>query len=495
MNEEIKDWTPKDLASAQHLNAALPTVRSVQFIQGGSGISVTQTETGTTISADPPFVFTDHFLGIVTDVGPDDEPDLSGAGMYWVQVSRILGQDYPFFLTQIQANGSCPPVGDAPNSFQDTVPVANVAEIVCGETNKGTRILPTDGSRGVHVFVFTATDGSTRYVMDEAVHSVTVRLGVNLTDNSGTYIGTAPDTSFIQSGSVTNDRLAGFTDGTPCIVVNTIEVNYTQPYPTANSPTHLLPLTIDGEDQYYLGQIVGTDTSSGNPWSGWPIVEITVPVQLDVTLTAHSGGSNGIVVGSTITCPTYKYDGVHVATGNKVFDNVAPTWNRPCAVLTGPATKGHIGFDAGGDLVFEDCDEVPDFTKLPCCDPCPSDCTSCPNTYTFTIGGMAGNYAYANGDYTITKTVTTTGCIWQYNGPVNGYPSGSMGVLNIDVRCVGGIWQQSVAATCLGGVCSQTWIGNLPVAGTCPPLMTIALPMTTGAYTGCPAQNMVVAMS
>ena len=59
-----------------------------------------------------------------------------------------------------------------------------------------------------------------------------------------------------------------FTDGQPCIVVNSIEVNYTQPSPTAGSPTHLLPLTIDGEDQYYLGEIVGTDTSEGNPWSG-----------------------------------------------------------------------------------------------------------------------------------------------------------------------------------------------------------------------------------
>lgn len=165
MNESLPDWKPGSPPSASRLNAMLPSLRSVRYVQGGGDTSVTQTDTGTSISTPTPPDVISHFLGLVTNSGPNGEPDFTSKapGAYWVKVCQILGPGNPFYLSQVKYSTSAPA---PPNIFS----VTNVAEVTQSTTklaNSGSRTLPTDSSRMVHVWAFLDATQVVRYVMDE----------------------------------------------------------------------------------------------------------------------------------------------------------------------------------------------------------------------------------------------------------------------------------------------------------------------------------------
>jgi hypothetical protein len=185
----IRDWNRGDPLAADHWQESIPVVRSVRHIQG-DGCDITQNEMGTSIVVRQNGAYFEHYLGVITNKGPNGQADFTGNGLYWVKIQYISGgfvadplSTNDFIAPTVSSDGSGSPGNSGP-AFATTVPVTNLPEI---KISSG-RMLQTDGSRTVHVFAFfdggkdSSSAPSRRLVMAEMPSSPFV---VNLSQNGG----------------------------------------------------------------------------------------------------------------------------------------------------------------------------------------------------------------------------------------------------------------------------------------------------------------------
>lgn len=154
---------------------------------------------------------------------------------------------------------------------------------------------------------------------------------------------------------------------------------------------------------------------------------------------------------------------------------------------TGLAVKGGFLLNEGGFLNVTDTDDGCD----DCCEQttCPVDCTSCPNTKTLTMTGLAGDCACAN---SIGLGATKSGGSCNWSGFIFGVFGGAcpFGSADVDVICdsVNG-WTFTVALLSMGvsGLTNATYVATTGTFESCPPNGALTATRTSAPAGGCPA--------
>jgi hypothetical protein len=146
------DWVSGEIPSAAHLNEPLPIVRSVASIIAGdgTGLVITQSEQGTTISRAPNGEFHDSFLGVITSTGPSGAADYTDC-RYWIKPVAISSttdeNGLIFFVDNPPAQG-----GDGVYAEPYPFTAINLAELTNITTGAGTHVLGTNGTVYVKVW-------------------------------------------------------------------------------------------------------------------------------------------------------------------------------------------------------------------------------------------------------------------------------------------------------------------------------------------------------
>jgi hypothetical protein len=177
-----------DRLTATKLNQGIPILNSVASILAGegSGISVLQSEQGTTISANPAPQQNQEFLGVITSTGPSNQADYTDA-RYWVKpvcaAPATGGTDLMVF--------SVDPPAQSGGVYSTPFPycATNICEVTNVLTGAGTHILGTNETVYVRVWATRerSTAGRVRYYFQRPVQYI-----VKVTGNAsggGKYTG------------------------------------------------------------------------------------------------------------------------------------------------------------------------------------------------------------------------------------------------------------------------------------------------------------------
>lgn len=180
MNTNIKDAVPGDPILAATFNQGNDILRSVRTITGSDGITVAQTESGTSISVAQPNRFLDTLLVKLVSQGPNGESDFTDA-RYWGHIEYLAGSNPNDAIT---LKDDVPPtVADGSPQYPAIIVCTNLGELGASGTG-GSHGLSTSGS--VYVRVFGVYDrGDPRSKHYEFGQSSAGLFPVNLTQSGG----------------------------------------------------------------------------------------------------------------------------------------------------------------------------------------------------------------------------------------------------------------------------------------------------------------------
>lgn len=332
MNERIPNFAKGDPLSAKGQNAPLPTVRSVQHINGSGIATVTQTEQGTAIYVPSQETYLRDWYGIITNKGPNGESDFtaeSNPGVYWVKVcyivSGLTADTIKLSKQSSPPNPNYDGTGAATPCFPTVVPACNLQEATAGS-----RTLATDGSVYVHVWENQDVQPfpCTRNVFEVAPGQAWIKLT--------SIIGPASLSSPNGGGGFYNARLV---TGLPVTIAPTLDLEI----PT--NPAEKVPTTDNILAENSL------EANLGNPPSHWVPLPSFVPAW-------YVGQSN-----ETPPRPVYRFEypnpGSSVTvkiTGIRQVSGppIAGGGRYNCRVLTGRAA----GVDPDTDLDLPDTGET-----------------------------------------------------------------------------------------------------------------------------------------
>lgn len=138
-------WKQGDPSSAAHLNQPIPILNSVRSIlaAAGTGLTIAQTEQGTTIGVAPATRVGESWIGVIVATGPNGEADYDDA-RYWVKRQYLRSGGEAF--------GDDIPPTDGSGRYVDPYPVTAINLAEAAPDSLGTsHLLAVDGTVLVRV--------------------------------------------------------------------------------------------------------------------------------------------------------------------------------------------------------------------------------------------------------------------------------------------------------------------------------------------------------